>query len=161
MASVLVVGSASAQTPVNCDGLKNSLRRLTAPCRIWGQFPTSGCAPRLVCSFPDSGHVGLVSARPFRANLGSRRCHSITLSARPVTAHAPRSNHPSGTHQEAFAGFPKDNLLGQYRRRRAGSRHVAAVLDNTGNIRDKRASTRLSTSTSLPEGDVISNHPLA
>jgi hypothetical protein len=25
MASVLVVGSASAQTPVNCDGLKNSL----------------------------------------------------------------------------------------------------------------------------------------
>jgi hypothetical protein len=53
---------------------------------------------------------------------------SITSSARPVAAHAPRSDRPSGIHQEAFAGFRKTISLA----RSTKARKLAAMWRRPG-----------------------------
>jgi hypothetical protein len=54
--------------------------------------------------------------------------HSITLSARPVAAHAPRSDHPARTYQEGFAGFRKTISLA----RSTKARRLAAMWRRPG-----------------------------
>jgi hypothetical protein len=52
----------------------------------------------------DSACTGSVVRKPSHSR---KSLHSVTSSARPVAAYAPRSDRPSGIHQEAFAGFRK------------------------------------------------------